>query len=70
MEHFTTGITKLTLIFKLNFHPSRLIRSGVTYKNANTTTQHLIFTHQGPVVRKSNNANPRLKVNRGFHLAR
>ena len=27
-------------------------------------------TNQGPVVRKPINANPRLKVNRGFHFAR
>ena len=26
--------------------------------------------YQGPVVRKPINANPRLKVNRGFHLTR
>ena len=27
------------------------------------------FFHQGRIVRKPINANPRLKVNRGFHLA-
>ena len=29
----------------------------------------IIFTQQGPVVRKPINANPRLKVNRGFNLS-
>ena len=44
--------------------------TGASSENIKVNTPNFVFYLGGSVVRKPINANPRLKVNRGFHLAR
>ena len=50
--------------FKGNIH-----RHNTVYKYIYTVSLSTTLIHHGPVVQNPINANPRLKVNQGFHLA-
>ena len=57
-------LLKLNYLFQYS-HITKNKANKLTYKHTNTKPP----IHLGPVVRKPINANPRLKVNQGFHLA-